>query len=353
MIRRSTIGALTAVMWLLGSSIAFGIDLEAVNAASLGSKTAKSKSAFDPAILKAEVLLDRARFSPGEIDGRSGETFKKAVAAFATAQGRAADGNLDSETWAKLTATSSQPVLIEYTLTDADVKGPFIKKLPSKMEQMQDLDHLGYTSPREAIAEKFHMSEKLLQALNPGKRFDRAGETIVVANVQNEAPKDKATKVEIDKPRKILRAFAKDGQLLAVYPASICSKEKPAPDGRYKITSVARNPTYTYNPEYRFKGVKSSKPFTIKPGPNNPVGSVWINLSLKGYGIHGTPAPGKIGKTESHGCIRLTNWDASTLASMVEKGALVAFLAESPDSGARTAQLSTREKSAGSSRRHR
>src|SRR5205807_10023004 len=131
---------------------------------------------------------------------------------------------------------------------------------------------------------------------------------------------------------------AKDGHLLAFYPASIGSKEKPAPSGTYKVTSVARNPTYTYNPAYQFKGVKSKKPFTIKPGPNNPVGTVWINLSLKGYGIHGTPEPGKIGKTESHGCIRLTNWDAEALASMIEKGATVSFLAESPDYGALAAQ---------------
>jgi lipoprotein-anchoring transpeptidase ErfK/SrfK len=236
-------------------------------------------------------------------------------------------------------------------LTEDDVKGPFVKKLPSKLEQMQDLDQLGYASPREAIAEKFHMSERLLQTLNPGKRFDRAGETIVVANVKNEAPGEKVSKVEIDKSRKMLRAFGKDGRLLAVFPASIGSKEKPAPDGRYKITSVTRNPTYRYNPDYHFKGVKSRKPFTIKPGPNNPVGSVWINLSLTGYGIHGTPEPGKISKTESHGCIRLTNWDANTLASMVEKGAVVSFLSESPESTVMPAQRNSGGKSAESADR--
>ena len=350
MIRRSTVAGLTAVLWLLVPSIAAGIDLQAVNEVDFSGKAAKPKTVFDPVILKAQVLLDRARFSPGEIDGRPGDNLKKAIAAFETEQGLPADGNLDADMWSKLTATSDQPVLIEYTTTEDDVKGPFIKKLPSKLEEMQELDHLGYTGPREAIAEKFHMSEKLLQALNPGKSFDRAGETIIVANVRNESARGKVTRIEVDKPGKILRAFAKDGQLLAVYPASIGSKEKPAPDGRYKVTSVARNPTYTYNPEYRFKGVKSSKPCTIRPGPNNPVGSVWINLSLKGYGIHGTPEPGKVGKTESHGCIRLTNWDASTLASMVEKGAVVAFRADSPDHGARA---EARGKSAGSFNRRR
>ena len=302
-------------------------------------------------VLKAQVLLDRARFSPGEIDGRPGENIKKAVVAFAQSQGLSTDGNLNPEIWAKLTATSDMPVLTEYTLTDADVKGPFLKKLPSKLEQLQDLDYLGYINSREAIAEKFHMSEQLLQALNPGKSFEQAGGRIAVANVENDSPSEKVAKIEIDKARKRLSAFDKDGRLLAVYPASIGSKEKPAPSGRYKVTSVARNPTYTYNPEYRFKGVKATKPFKIKPGPNNPVGVVWINLSLKGYGIHGTPEPGKIGRTESHGCIRLTNWNAKALAAIVEKGTDVAFLDKGNDSGASAAYARSVRGSSGAARR--
>ena len=216
-------------------------------------------------------------------------------------------------------------MLIEYTVSAEDVKGPFVEKIPAKMEQMKDLERLGYRSPLEALAEKFHMSEALLKALNSGKAFDKVGETIVVANVRTAAP-NKAAKVEIDKPRRILRAFSQDGQLIAVYPVTLGSTEKPAPSGILKVTSVAHNPTYRYNPEYNFKGVESRKPFTIQPGPNNPVGSVWINLSAKGYGIHGTPEPSKVSKTESHGCIQLTNWDAVDLAAMVQKGMSVAFL---------------------------
>jgi len=136
------------------------------------------------------------------------------------------------------------------------------------------------------------------------------------------------TKVEVDKGAKILEAFDKDGQLIAVYPASIGSAEKPAPDGTHKVTNIARNPTYRYNPKYAFKDVKAKRPFTIKPGPNNPVGSVWINLTGEGYGIHGTPEPSKVSKTASHGCIRLTNWDAEELAAMVRKGTIVTFLDE-------------------------
>jgi len=310
-----------------GPAGAQGLSPDTINKAEV-KNPGKGKGA-DPAMIKAQVLLDRARFSPGVIDGRNGENVQKAVAAFQRANGLKDSGNLDQETWAKLTQTSNEPVVKEYAITDEDAKGPFVDKIPGKMEEQAELDRLAYTSLREALAEKFHMDEDLLKALNPGKAIDKVGETIIVANVENTRPKGEkgaVTKIEVDKKQHELRAYGKDGKLLAVYPASIGSEEKPAPSGEFEVRVVAPNPSYTYNPEYQFKGVKSDKKFTIKPGPNNPVGAVWIDLTKESYGIHGTPEPDKVGKTYSHGCVRLTNWDVRDLAGMVEKGTKVAFL---------------------------
>lgn len=306
-----------------GSSHAAGLTLDAVNKAEFSA--GKSKG-LNPATVKAQLLLDRARFSPGVIDGAGGENFKKALTAFQQRHQLKTTGRLDAPTWEKLNANVSAPALIEYALKDADVKGPFVEKIPKKLEEMAELKSLGYTSAVELLSEKFHIDDKLLKALNPGKQFREAGETIIVPNVEHRGERARVSKIEVDKKRKVLRALNKDGELVAFYPASIGSAEKPAPSGSYEVRAVAENPTYTYNPEYKFKGVKADKPFTVAAGPNNPVGAVWIDLSLKSYGIHGTPEPSKVSKTYSHGCVRLTNWDVKDLAKLVSKGTRVEFI---------------------------
>ena len=277
--------------------------------------------------MKAEVLLDRAHFSPGVIDGHRGENFSNALRAYQDQNGLKANGQLDTATWEKLTQ-DSEPVAIEYTITDDDLKGPFTDDIPKKMEKQADLKRLDYQSPAEMLAERFHMDEDLLKRLNRGKKLDEAGTAITVANVNVKAValNEKLAKIEVDKKHKILRALGSDGTLLAVYPASIGSTEKPAPSGTLKVVRVAKNPNYKYNPDYKFRGVKAKHEFTIAPGPNNPVGLVWIALNEKGYGIHGTPEPEKVGKSYSHGCVRLTNWDALALAAMVKKGTPVEFI---------------------------
>jgi lipoprotein-anchoring transpeptidase ErfK/SrfK len=316
--------ALLALFLLVGqdAGAAPALTLEAINGAALTDRPGRSEAA----VIKAQILLDRAGFSPGEINGRLDENARNAISAFEAEQRLPVDGKLNPALWMALNATSGDPVIMEYTISSEDLRGPFLKRLPSRMEDMKNLDHLGYTSSREALAERFHMSEGLLVALNRGKSFDRAGTQIVVADVAAAPPGKKAVRIEIDKPLHLLRAFGPQDQLLAVFPASIGSTEKPAPSGTFKVTSVIWNPTYHYDPAYAFKGVKTKRPFTIKPGPNNPVGVAWIGLSAKGYGIHGTPDSATVGKTASHGCIRLTNWDAEKLAGMVGKGVLVAFL---------------------------
>jgi lipoprotein-anchoring transpeptidase ErfK/SrfK len=324
-------GFIAAVVsgWLMLAAAAAAFDAAAVNNAEYRSKPSTGDK-IDPVIVKAQVLLDRARFSPGEIDGKLGENAQKALKAFAEAKGLAADKGLTAELWTLLTGTSQDPVITEYTISENDVKGPFLKKLPAKMEEMKNLEALAYTSPREAIAEKFHMSEGLLMALNPGKKFDRANETLFVANVLRQA-KLTIGRIEVDKSRQTVRTFDPSGALIAFFPATVGSEEKPTPSGSFKVISVDPNPNYRYNPEYKFKGVKSKKAFTIKPGPNNPVGIYWTGLSAEGYGIHGTPEPSKVSKTESHGCVRLTNWDVSLLAGNIKKGTPVVFVDGSQD----------------------
>ena len=195
------------------------------------------------------------------------------------------------------------------------------------MEDMKNLPRLSYTSAREGLAEKFHMSEQLLGALNPGRHFDRAGDTIVVIDTGTDQNPQKAAKVEVDKNRQAVKLFDNSNTLIGFYPATVGSEEKPSPSGTLKVTEIDRNPTYRYNPAYHFKDVHSRRPFTIKPGPNNPVGTVWIDLSPgEGYGIHGTPDPGKVSKAQSHGCVRLTNWDAERVAERVAKGTPVKFV---------------------------
>ncbi len=269
------------------------------------------------AVLQAQVRLDRARFSVGEIDGRYGDNTRRAIVAFQRAHDLDPNGTVDAPTLAAL--GPEVPTLVSYTITADDVAGPF-RKIPDDMMAKATLPAMTYASALEAMAERAHASPALLVALNPGKSFDTAGTTIELPNVDAVPPSSPAAGIEVDAGDRAVRVLDDAGKVAARYPASVGSEHDPLPTGRWTIKGVARNPPFHYSPHLFWDAKESHDPATIPPGPNNPVGVVWIDLSKEHYGIHGTPEPSRIARSESHGCIRLTNWDAAALAEQVRPG---------------------------------
>lgn len=277
-----------------------------------------------------QVLLDRQGFSSAQIDGKPGNNTTRALRAFQESRDLPATGRPDCATWRALEGDSTSATLT-YVVTEADVAGPFTPEIPNELPQQATLPALGYKNVEERLAERYHVSPAWLRGRNANVALT-AGATIEVPNVTPFDPEAKpsrdttlgAVSVEVTRAG-TLTVRTRDGKIVFFAPASSGSAHDPLPLGTWKVTGVGWQPPFHYNPDL-FWDAKSSDPkATIPPGPNNPVGVVWIDLSKPHYGLHGTPEPSRIGYTQSHGCVRLTNWDAARVAGLVGPGTAVIF----------------------------
>ena len=293
------------------------IAIDQVNNTSLSEEVNPQSSGS--ATLRAQILLDRAHFSPGEIDGNYGLNLGRAIAAYRDANGLPSNPNIDAAMWGKLNQDTA-PAIQQYTLTAEDVSGPYTPDIPSGMLEMAKLPALNFRNAEEGLGEKFHCSPKLLATLNPDKDLAKGGTQIMAPNVIVSAPSGHVAQVTVSKDKGVVQALDDSGKVLVSYPATMGSEHDPLPIGDWQIVEIRKYPYFHYNAKLFWDAKDKNAKAVVKPGPNNPVGVVWMGLSKEHYGIHGTENPNTIGHTQSHGCVRLTNWDAMELAGMVSQG---------------------------------
>lgn len=310
---------------------------------------ASQAAKLSPDIMTLQVRLDRAGFGPGVIDGQRGQSLVKALKGFQQAAGLRVTGEPDAETMAALAGRMDVPGIIDVELTPAMLAGPFVGLLPKREPDQAKLPTLGYSTALEKLSETFHTTPETLVRLNSLATKLEAGnrirvpnvvpaardydpelkpewrQTLGMLNVSSDQPR--ATRVVVDKSDGVLMVEGEDGKLLAQFPVTTGSKHDPLPLGTWKIQGAAYNPPFHYNPKLFWDADNKDEKAVLPPGPNGPVGVVWLDLDKPHYGIHGTPRPENIGRTESHGCIRLTNWDAARLAMMVKPGTTAVFRA--------------------------
>ena len=273
------------------------------------------------ALVRLQTMLDRAHASPVVVDGYAGQNTASAIRSFERMHSLPVDGRLDPAVWKLLMVASPGPVARQHTLSEDDVNVRLVD-LPANRtgRALKDYECLCYETHAEALAERFHMDVDLLRAMNPGADFSRAGTTIAV--VDPGKPKTgKVARVTVDKSEEMVFGYDENDRLTFAARASIGSASTPSPSGTMGINVVVQDPNYRWSPETL--DTSGDEVFFLAPGPNNPVGATWIDLKKDGYGIHGTPEPATIGRAESHGCVRLTNWDAENLSKRVVPGETV------------------------------
>lgn len=300
---------------------------------------AQSGDGIDRSVLHVQVILDKLGFAPGMLDGRRGMSLTNALKGFQEARGLKVTGEIDRPTLRALYRYRAWRPTRTLRLAESALRGPFVHPFPDSPEAQAKLQSMAYRSPLEKLAEMFHTTPETLVALNseatrlvPGAElvFPNAlplsrdypadlpaqwRQTLSDLNVSARQPQ--GAKIVVDKSDGVLRVLDADDRLIAQFTATMGSTRDPLPIGRWKILGEAYNPPFHYNPEL-FWDVSDDKPkLTLPPGPNGPVGVIWIDLSKEHYGIHGTSAPETIGRAQSHGCIRLTNWDAARLSLMI------------------------------------
>lgn len=323
---RRSILALAAAVPLGASASARTPSPDDIEQADWRALSARAPAGPSPALVKLQVFLDRKHASPGVIDGHDGANVRKAIRAARELAGLDAGDQADEALWTWL--DDGRPVLERYRVTEDDLKGPFEPHLPTDFAELARMRTIPFRNVGEMLAERFHMDEDLLQALNPRLAEASAGtELVVAAPGERRQREGRLSRIEVRVREGLVRALTEDEALVVAYPASVGSPRTPSPEGTHRVTGVARNPVYHYDPERNFQQGRNTRRLRLPPGPNNPVGTVWIDLSKPTYGIHGTPEPSRIDKAGSHGCVRLTNWDAEELAGLVHVGLTVDFVA--------------------------